>query len=281
MDHDCIPDATDISAYLRVVGSYPLLTREQETDLGKRIEERDESARTTLIQSNLRLVVSLASKRVYNGLLPDAVQEGNIGLIQAAGIYNWRFGTRFSTIATPYILNPLRRFVKRERSPLVYIPEREITAFSRYQEALEMSTLRGDADPQRSVSLDLNLTPDQLERFQTYYGFLYPESLDVPIDEDYESLYGSIACSLVPIPDQVACTGRQDIIRSYVGLLEERQQEVIKLRFGLDDGIEWTLEDIGRRFNLSRQRIEQIQTDGLKRLRRLVTADRLSLGDIL
>lgn len=245
-----------------------LLTREEEIELARRIEMGDDEARRRLIDANHRLVFSVVNRYRHSGVpLEDLVQEGFLGLIQAADKFDHRRGCRFSTVATIWIRAHVLQAIQNQR-PLVHVPQRVANAAKRLWRAREELAHELHRKPNaEELAQKLDLDSERVEELtRVTQDWL---SLDEPIgDEGETAMLEMIADQEGTTPSQaVAHTFLREQLDTAMLRLTEREQIVLRLRFGLDDGHERTLDEIGRHFDLTRQRIKEIETAALSKLR--------------
>src|SRR5215204_3540420 len=244
---DLAHSTTDtLQLFLNEVGRYQLLTAEEEVELAKRIERGDREAKERMINSNLRLVVSIAKKYQGHGLsLLDLIQEGIIGLIRAVEKFDWRRGFKFSTYATWWIRQAVQRGVANK--------------------ARELIAKLGRAPTEEEVSKASKLPLKQVQEVREAARAV--TSLDRPVGEG-EASYGDLfAGDQAPPEELIQVSLEQDVLRRAVATLPEREQEVVKLRYGLNgDGRPQSLEEIGRRLGLTRERVRQLEAGALERL---------------
>jgi len=286
-DDDLIPDDGDISPedldlsipeginiedpvrmYLKEIGKVPLLTAEEENELARRMEEGDESAKKRLAEANLRLVVSIAKRYVGRGMLfLDLIQEGNLGLIKAVEKFDYRKGFKFSTYATWWIRQAITRAIA-DQARTIRIPVHmveTINKLTRVQRQL-LQELGREPTPEEIADV-MNISVDRVREIQKISQ--EPVSLETPIGEEEDSHLGDfIQDDNVPVPaDAAAFTLLKEQLVEVLGTLTEREQKVLRLRFGLDDGRARTLEEVGKEFNVTRERIRQIEAKALRKLR--------------
>ncbi len=257
-----------VRMYLKEIGRIPLLKFEQEIELAKRVEKGSMDAKKTLINSNLRLVVSIAKKYIGRGLtLLDLIQEGNQGLIRAVEKYDWRRGYKFSTYATWWIRQSVTRAIA-DQARTIRIPVHmveNINRFLRSQRKL-MQELGREPTPEE-VAKVLGIEPDKaLEIIKISQN---PASLEAPVGDEEDSRLGDfISDSSAPtLFDSASRELLKEQVDQVLGTLSDRERRVLKERFGLDDGRPKTLEEVGRMFQVTRERIRQIEAKALRKLR--------------
>ena len=268
-----------LQLFLKDIGKVPLLTAAQEVELAKRIEAGDHSAKQAMVEANLRLVVSIA-KRYRNQGLPflDLIQEGTIGLVRAAEKFDWRKGFKFSTYATWWIRQAVARAIADKgrtiRMP-VHVVEK-LNKISRSERKLRAELAREPTAHEIAVDLDqpVEEVGQENRRAQT------PVSLEKPVGDEEESEFGHfLTDESEPLPDEAAeVTMRREALRSILGALSPRERQVLELRYGLDGQQPRTLDEVGRAFNVTRERIRQIEHQSLKKLRAL--ADAAAVRDV-
>jgi RNA polymerase primary sigma factor len=257
-----------VRMYLKEIGRIPLLTFEEEIDLAKRVEKGDHEAKKKLINSNLRLVVSIAKKYIGRGLsLLDLIQEGNQGLIRAVEKYDWRRGYKFSTYATWWIRQSVTRAIA-DQARTIRIPVHmveNINRFLRSQRKL-MQELGREPTPEE-VAKVLGIEPDKaLEIIKISQN---PASLEAPIGDEEDSRLGDFIhdTSAPTLFDAASRELLKEQVNQVLSTLTEREKKVLELRFGLDDGRSRTLEEVGKEFKVTRERIRQIEAKALRKLR--------------
>jgi RNA polymerase primary sigma factor len=256
-----------LQLFMNEVGRYPLLTKEQEVELAKRIERGDREAKDRMINSNLRLVISIAKRYQGRGLsLLDLVQEGIIGLIRAAEKFDYRRGFKFSTYATWWIRQAVQRGVankSREIRIPVHIVERE-QRIARVERELTGRLGRDPSDAE--VAKAAELSPDQVQEVRDAARAV--ASLDRPVGEGEGAALGELVPGHEESPEQeVTLSLEQEALRRAVADLPERERDVVKLRYGLDgDPDPKSLDEIGRVLGVTRERVRQIESDALNRL---------------
>jgi RNA polymerase primary sigma factor len=265
-----VESTTDaLQLFLREAGRHALLTAAEEVSLAKRIERGDPLAKQRMIQSNLRLVVSIA-KNYRNQGLPflDLIQEGTLGLIRAVEKFDWRRGYKFSTYATWWIRQAVARALADKARTIrmpVHIVER-LQKMNRAERTLWMEL--GREPTLEEISEEANLPVQQAREVRA--AARASTSLDQPVGEEQDATFGDFVAGDSPLPeDEVEVTLRSQALAAALGVLTERDRTVIVLRYGLDDAEPKTLEEIGRRLGLTRERVRQIELESLKHLARL------------
>ena len=267
-----VPDSVNIEdpvrMYLKEIGKVPLLTADEEIELAKRMEEGDEDAKKRLAEANLRLVVSIAKRYVGRGMLfLDLIQEGNLGLIKAVEKFDYNKGFKFSTYATWWIRQAITRAIA-DQARTIRIPVHMVETINklvRVQRQLLQELGREPTPEEVADRMDI-----PVERVREIIKISQePVSLETPIGEEEDSHLGDfIQDDNVPVPaDAAAFTLLKEQLTEVLGTLTEREQKVLRLRFGLDDGRARTLEEVGKEFNVTRERIRQIEAKALRKLR--------------
>ncbi|MDO5133403.1 MAG: RNA polymerase sigma factor RpoD [Eubacteriales bacterium] len=267
-----IPDSVNIEdpvrMYLKEIGKVPLLTAEEEIELAQRMEDGDEDAKKRLAEANLRLVVSIAKRYVGRGMLfLDLIQEGNLGLIKAVEKFDYRKGFKFSTYATWWIRQAITRAIA-DQARTIRIPVHMVETINklvRVSRQLLQELGREPTPEEIAEKMDI-----PVERVREIIKISQePVSLETPIGEEEDSHLGDfIQDDNVPVPaDAAAFTLLKEQLHEVLGTLTEREQKVLRLRFGLDDGRARTLEEVGKEFNVTRERIRQIEAKALRKLR--------------
>ena len=267
-----IPDSVNIEdpvrMYLKEIGKVPLLTAEEEIELAKRMEEGDEEAKKRLAEANLRLVVSIAKRYVGRGMLfLDLIQEGNLGLIKAVEKFDYRKGFKFSTYATWWIRQAITRSIA-DQARTIRIPVHMVETINklvRVSRQLLQELGREPTPEEIAEKMDI-----PVERVREIIKISQePVSLETPIGEEEDSHLGDfIQDDNVPVPAEAAAfTLLKEQLDEVLGTLTEREQKVLRLRFGLKDGRARTLEEVGKEFNVTRERIRQIEAKALRKLR--------------
>jgi RNA polymerase primary sigma factor len=273
-DPEITTDALQL--FLKDIGKVPLLTAAQEVELAKRIERGDHSAKQAMVEANLRLVVSIA-KRYRNQGLPflDLIQEGTIGLVRAAEKFDYRKGFKFSTYATWWIRQAVARAIA-DKGRTIRMPVHVVEKLNRIMRAeRKLRAERGREPTIDEIARELEMPYDEVEHIRR--SAQTPVSLEKPVGDEDESEFGHfLADESAPLPDELAETALQrEALRSILGALTERERRVLELRYGLDGQQPRTLDEVGRAFNVTRERIRQIEHQGLKKLRALADSQRV------
>lgn len=257
-----------VRMYLKEIGKVPLLTADEEVELAQRMEQGDMEAKKKLAEANLRLVVSIAKRYVGRGMLfLDLIQEGNLGLIKAVEKFDYKKGYKFSTYATWWIRQAITRAIA-DQARTIRIPVHmveTINKFVRVQRQL-LQELGREPYPEE-IAKHMNMPVDRVREIQKIS--LEPVSLETPIGEEEDSHLGDfIQDDNVPVPAEAAAfTLLREQLEEVLSTLTEREQKVLKLRFGLEDGRARTLEEVGKEFKVTRERIRQIEAKALRKLR--------------
>ena len=270
-----VPDGVSLEdpvrMYLKEIGKVPLLTADEEIALSKQMEEGGErglQARQRLAEANLRLVVSIAKRYVGRGMLfLDLIQEGNLGLIKAVEKYDYRKGFKFSTYATWWIRQAITRAIA-DQARTIRIPVHMVETINRLirvQRQL-LQELGREPTPEE-IAKEMDIPVEKVREIQKVSQ--EPVSLETPIGEEEDSHLGDfIQDDNVPVPAEAAAFSLlQDQLQEVLDTLTDREQKVLRLRFGLDDGRARTLEEVGKEFNVTRERIRQIEAKALRKLR--------------
>lgn len=267
-----------VKMYLKEIGRVPLLNPEDEPEIAKRVEAGDNEAKNILISSNLRLVVSIAKKYVGRGMLfLDLIQEGNMGLVKAVEKFDYTKGFKFSTYATWWIRQAITRAIA-DQARTIRIPVHmveTINKLTRIQRQLVQELGRDPSAEEIAARMDNNITAEKVREIQKIA--LEPVSLETPIGEEDDSHLGDfIEDKDAMSPDQYANNQLlKDEINMVLQGLTEREEKVLRLRFGLEDGRTRTLEEVGKEFNVTRERIRQIEAKALRKLKHPTRSKRL------
>ncbi|MCH7883217.1 sigma-70 family RNA polymerase sigma factor [Patescibacteria group bacterium] len=260
-----------IQMYLREIGKISLISGDEEKEFAKRIEQGDEDAKNKLALANLRLVVSIAKRyvgRSPNLTLLDLVQEGNLGLFRAVEKFDWRRGYKFSTYATWWIRQAVTRALA-DQARTIRIPVHMVETISKYQQAVRRLTQDLGRDPlPEEIAAELGQEVEKIHHIQKISQDTV--SIDTPVGEDDEdsTLGEFIEDEKILSPEQeTARRLLKDQIRDILADLIPREQKILRMRFGLDDGITHTLEEVGKEFGVTRERIRQIEAKALERIR--------------
>ena len=265
---DGISLADPIRMYLKEIGKIPLLSTEEEIELAKRMEKGDEEARKKLAEANLRLVVSIAKRYAGRGMqFLDLIQEGNLGLIKAVEKFDYRKGYKFSTYATWWIRQAITRAIA-DQARTIRIPVHMVETINRLiRTSRQMVQELGREPTPEELSKKLDMPVERVREIKKISQD--PVSLETPIGEEEDSHLGDfIQDDNVMVPaDQATFTLLHEQLMESLETLTEREQQVLRLRFGLDDGRPRTLEEVGRVFHVTRERIRQIEAKALRKLR--------------
>src|SRR6266511_3191925 len=270
------PSLDSLRLYLREIGKVPLLTADREVYLAKRVERGDMAAKTQMIEANLRLVVSIAKPHLGRGLsLLDLIQEGSLGLIRAVEKFDYRKGFKFSTYATWWIRQAVTRALA-DKARTIRIPVHMFERLNKVTQIQRQLVQRLGREPRPDeIAAELELTTGEVREILRMAQF--PVSLEKPIGEEGDARLGDLVeDELAESPFDVASVSlRCEDIEHALAALSERERQVIVLRFGLHDGQPRTLDEVGRTFGVTRERIRQIESNTLKKLASLPEAQRL------
>lgn len=257
-----------VRMYLKEIGKIPLLSSEEEIELAKRMEEGDEEAKKQLSEANLRLTVSIAKRYSGRGMqFLDLIQEGNLGLIKAVEKFDYRKGYKFSTYATWWIRQAITRAIA-DQARTIRIPVHMVETMNRVNRTSRRLLQEYGREPTpEEVAKVMNLPVERVLEISKISQ--EPVSLETPIGEEEDSHLGDfIQDEHIPIPaDEAAHTLLREQLEMVMDTLSEREQKVLALRFGLEDGKPHTLEEVGREFQVTRERIRQIEAKALRKLR--------------
>ena len=265
-----------LQLFLKDIGKVDLLTAAQEVELAKRIERGDHGAKQEMVEANLRLVVSIAKKYRNQGLpFLDLIQEGTIGLVRAAEKFDYRKGFKFSTYATWWIRQAVARALA-DKARTIRMPVHVVEKLNKIVRSERKLRAELGREPNAAeIGKDLDLSADEVEHIRR--SAQTPVSLEKPVGDEDESEFGHfITDENLPLPDEEAeITMRKETLRKILGTLSSRERQVLELRYGLDGQHPRTLDEVGRTFNVTRERIRQIENQSLKKLRALGDANKL------
>ncbi len=257
-----------VRMYLKEIGKVPLLTADEEIELAKRMEQGDEDAKKRLCEANLRLVVSIAKRYVGRGMLfLDLIQEGNLGLIKAVDKFDYRKGYKFSTYATWWIRQAITRSIA-DQARTIRIPVHMVETINKLiRVSRQLLQELGREPSPEEIADEMGLSVDKVREIQKVAQ--EPVSLETPIGEEEDSHLGDfIPDEDVPQPVEAAAFSMlKEQLVEVLDTLTDREQKVLKLRFGLEDGRARTLEEVGKEFEVTRERIRQIEAKALRKLR--------------
>lgn len=267
-----IPEAVNIDdpvrMYLKEIGKVPLLTAEEEVILAKRMEAGDDTAKHELAEANLRLVVSIAKRYVGRGMLfLDLIQEGNLGLIKAVEKFDYKKGYKFSTYATWWIRQAITRAIA-DQARTIRIPVHMVETINKVKKvSSQLLHTNGHEPTADEISAELDMPVDKVREIMRVAQ--EPVSLETPIGEEEDSHLGDfIPDDEAPAPaDAASHTLLKEQLGEVLDTLTPREEKVLRLRFGLEDGRSRTLEEVGKEFNVTRERIRQIEAKALRKLR--------------
>lgn len=257
-----------VRMYLKEIGKVPLLSSEEEIELAKRIEKGDITAKKKLAEANLRLVVSIAKRYVGRGMLfLDLIQEGNLGLIKAVEKFDYRKGYKFSTYATWWIRQAITRAIA-DQARTIRIPVHMVETINKLVRVSRQLLQELGREPHsEEIAKEMDMPVDKVREIMKVAQ--EPVSLETPIGEEEDSHLGDfIPDDEAPAPAEAAAfTMLKEQLISVLDTLTPREEKVLRLRFGLDDGRARTLEEVGKEFNVTRERIRQIEAKALRKLR--------------
>ena len=267
-----VPDGISIEdpvrMYLKEIGKVPLLSADEEIELAKRMELGDEEAKKKLAEANLRLVVSIAKRYVGRGMLfLDLIQEGNLGLIKAVDKFDWRKGYKFSTYATWWIRQAITRSIA-DQARTIRIPVHMVETINKLIRVSRQLLQEYGREPSPDeIAAEMDISEEKVREILKIAQ--EPVSLETPIGEEEDSHLGDfIPDEEVPAPAEAAAFSMlKEQLVEVLDTLTEREQKVLKLRFGLEDGRARTLEEVGKQFDVTRERIRQIEAKALRKLR--------------
>ena len=257
-----------VRMYLKEIGKIPLLKPHEEVELARRMHEGDELAKQRLVEANLRLVVSIAKRYVGRGMLfLDLIQEGNLGLIKAVEKFDYVKGFKFSTYATWWIRQAITRAIA-DQARTIRIPVHMVETINKLIRVSRQLLQELGRDPKpEEIAKEMDMTEDKVREIMKIAQD--PVSLETPIGEEEDSHLGDfIPDDDAPAPAEAAAYSLlKEQIEDVLGSLNEREQKVLKLRFGLEDGRARTLEEVGKEFDVTRERMRQIEAKALRKLR--------------
>ena len=257
-----------VRMYLKEIGKVPLLSAEEEIELAKRMESGDEAAKKRLCEANLRLVVSIAKRYVGRGMLfLDLIQEGNLGLIKAVDKFDYTKGYKFSTYATWWIRQAITRSIA-DQARTIRIPVHMVETINKLiRVSRQLLQTYGREPSPEEIAVEMGISVEKVREIQKIAQ--EPVSLETPIGEEEDSHLGDfIPDEDVPAPAEAAAFSMlKEQLVEVLDTLTEREQKVLKLRFGLEDGRARTLEEVGKEFDVTRERIRQIEAKSLRKLR--------------
>src|SRR5438552_4458943 len=265
-----------LQLFLKDIGKVDLLTAAQEVELAKRIERGDHRAKQEMVEANLRLVVSIAQKYRNKGMpFLDLIQEGTIGLVRAAEKFDYRKGFKFSTYATWWIRQAVARALA-DKSRTIRMPVHVVEKLNKIVRSERK--LRGELGREPNsdeIGRDLNLTSDEVDQIRR--SAQLPVSLEKPVGDDDESEFGHfLTDETAPLPDEAAEQAlRRDTLKQILCSLSPREQQILEMRYGLDGEQPRTLDEVGRAFSVTRERIRQIENQCPKKLRALADCQKL------
>lgn len=265
-----------IKMYLKEIGKTPLLTFEEEIDLAKRYEKGDKKAKDKLIKANLRLVVSIAKKYLGRRLsFLDLIQEGNRGLIRGVEKYDWRRGYKFSTYATWWIRQAITRAIA-DQSRTIRIPVHMVDHINRYYKTQRKLTQKLGREPTiKEIAREMQISTEEVENLMKISQ--QPKSLSTPIGDDKEATLEQFVfdANQPTLYDKVSRELLKDALNKVLDTLSPREKKVLIMRFGLEDGKPKTLEEVGREFKVTRERIRQIEAKAIRKLKHPTRARKL------
>lgn len=257
-----------VRMYLKEIGKVPLLSADEEIELAKKMELGDEEAKKKLCEANLRLVVSIAKRYVGRGMLfLDLIQEGNLGLIKAVDKFDYRKGYKFSTYATWWIRQAITRSIA-DQARTIRIPVHMVETINKLiRVSRQLLQTYGREPSPEEIAKEMQISVEKVREIQKIAQ--EPVSLETPIGEEEDSHLGDfIPDDDVPAPAEAAAFSMlKEQLVEVLDTLTEREQKVLKLRFGLEDGRSRTLEEVGKEFDVTRERIRQIEAKALRKLR--------------
>ena len=273
-DKDTKYPSDSIDLYLKAISSIPLLSAEQEGDLARKIEAGDKEARKVMISSNLRLAVSIAKRYVGRGLpLLDLIEEGNLGLIKAVDRFDYKRGTKFSTYASWWIRQAITRAIA-DQGRTIRLPVHITDLISRWlRVSLQLAQKLGRQPTVPEIANNMGISEDKVKNIAKLAQ--QPASLEAPVSEPNQGQLSDLLANLSvvsPFEELDEHLRREEVLR-LLEHLREKERETLIQRYGLRDDIPRTLEEIGKTFNLTRERVRQIEAEAIKKLRRILRAE--------
>lgn len=257
-----------VKMYLKDIGRVPLLSADDEIELARRMQEGDEEAKKKLSEANLRLVVSIAKRYVGRGMLfLDLIQEGNLGLMKAVEKFDYQKGFKFSTYATWWIRQAITRAIA-DQARTIRIPVHMVETINKLTRVSRLLTQKYGREPSPAeIAKEMNISEERVREIQKIAQD--PVSLETPIGEEEDSHLGDFIEdeTTVTPSDSVSTTMLKETLLSVLNSLTPREEKVLRLRYGVDDGRPRTLEEVGKEFNVTRERIRQIEAKALRKLR--------------
>ena len=257
-----------VKMYLKDIGRVPLLSADDEIELARKMQEGDEEAKKKLSEANLRLVVSIAKRYVGRGMLfLDLIQEGNLGLMKAVEKFDYQKGFKFSTYATWWIRQAITRAIA-DQARTIRIPVHMVETINKLTRVSRLLTQKYGREPTPAeIAKEMNVSEERVREIQKIAQD--PVSLETPIGEEEDSHLGDFIEdeTTVTPSDSVSTTMLKETVLSVLNSLTPREEKVLRLRYGVDDGRPRTLEEVGKEFNVTRERIRQIEAKALRKLR--------------
>ena len=257
-----------VKMYLKDIGRVPLLSSDEEIELARKMQDGDEEAKRRLSEANLRLVVSIAKRYVGRGMLfLDLIQEGNLGLMKAVEKFDYQKGFKFSTYATWWIRQAITRAIA-DQARTIRIPVHMVETINKLTRVSRLLTQKYGREPTPAeIAKEMNVSEERVREIQKIAQD--PVSLETPIGEEEDSHLGDFIEdeTTVTPSDSVSTTMLKETLLSVLNSLTPREEKVLRLRYGVDDGRPRTLEEVGKEFNVTRERIRQIEAKALRKLR--------------
>lgn len=257
-----------VKMYLKDIGRVPLLSADDEIELARKMQDGDEEAKKKLSEANLRLVVSIAKRYVGRGMLfLDLIQEGNLGLMKAVKKFDYQKGFKFSTYATWWIRQAITRAIA-DQARTIRIPVHMVETINKLTRVSRLLTQKYGREPSPAeIAKEMNISEERVREIQKIAQD--PVSLETPIGEEEDSHLGDFIEdeTTVTPSDSVSTTMLKETLLSVLNSLTPREEKVLRLRYGVDDGRPRTLEEVGKEFNVTRERIRQIEAKALRKLR--------------